>query len=161
MKQLLYPISEENFKEKVDIKFENINDGFDRFDSVMLEGLLNANTEEDIIKFLERAFELNGENNSYVDFYLSRLDEDARENLLNILNGEDKQTLKRIMEEIKDETIYFRLSREVIPLITRLSTRELFFSTFYFTKYPCTIWGNYDMKFPVFFKNKNDIVIYK
>jgi hypothetical protein len=161
MENLLYPISEELFKDKVIIRFENINDGFDRFESIMLESLITHNTEEGIVTFLDMAIQLNGEDNSYVDFYLSRLDKEARDNLLALLNDEDKEVFKRIIREVQDDTIYFRLSREVIPFITRLSTRELFFCTFYFTKYPCTIWGNYNMNFPVFFNNKEDIEKYK
>lgn len=158
---LLYPISEEFFKERVSIRFENIDEGFNRFDSITLESLLIDNTEENIINFIDKAFSLNGEENSYVDFYLSRLDNTAKDNLLSYLNDEDKETLKRFESEVGDETIYFRLSREAIPFVTRLSTREILFSTFYFTKYPLTIWSNYDLNFPVFYKSHDDIEMYR
>lgn len=158
---LLYPVIEEIFKEKVTIRFDNINDGFDRFENIMLESIIADITEEKIIDFVDKAFELNGEDNSYVDFYLNRLDNEARDKLLDLLDDKDKETFKRLIKEVKDDTIYFRLGREVIPFITRLGTREIFFCTFYFTKFPCTVWGNYNMKFPVFFNNKEDIEIYK
>jgi hypothetical protein len=161
MEHILYPISEKMFEEKVDIRFENINEGFNKFESIDLHSLITDLTEEKIIEFIDNAFLLNGEDNSFVDFYLNRLDKIAKDNLLSYLNEEDKEMLLGIENEIKDETVYFRLSREVIPFITRLSTREVLFSTFYFTKYPCTIWGNYNMNFPVFYNNKEDIERYK
>jgi hypothetical protein len=161
MGHLLYPISEEIFKEKVNIRFENIYDGFDRFESIMLESMIADISEEKTIDFISKAYQLNGEDNSYVDFYLSRLNKGAKNNLLALLNDEDKEMLKRIINEVSVETIYFKLSSEIIPFITRLSTREVFFCTFYFTKYPCTIWGNYNMQFPVFFDKKDDIEKYK
>lgn len=48
-----------------------------------------------------------------------------------------------------------------IHFVTILCTREIFFSTFYSTKYPCTIWGNYDMRLPVFFSSGEYVENYK
>ena len=59
-----------------------------------------------------------------------------------------------------EKNIYFKLTKESIPFITRLSTREILFSTIYFTKYPCTIWGNYNKSFPIFYHDNNDIQQY-
>ncbi len=68
------------------------------------------------------------------------------------------------MESIKDtlqgDTIYFRLTKDIIPFITRLSTREVLFCTVYFTKYPFTIWGNYNKKFPCFYKADKVLDLY-
>ncbi|MBC8060265.1 MAG: hypothetical protein H7Y18_06325 [Clostridiaceae bacterium] len=161
MNYLLQPISEEKFKEKVTIRFNNINEGLSRFENFMLESKNKENSEAKFIVFMEKLFELNGEENSYVDFYFSRLEENDKKNLFESLNDEDKEVIKRHCSEIKDETIFFRLSKEAIPFITRLSTREVFFSTFYFTKLPCTIWGNYNLKFPIFFNHKDMMEKYK
>lgn len=38
-----------------------------------------------------------------------------------------------------------------LTLLADLSARELLFSTFYFTRPRCTVWGNYGLKYPVFY----------
>lgn len=161
MNYLLEPISEKIFKEKVTIRFNNINEGFNKFQSCMLESKHKENSEAELILFMEKAFQLNGEDNSYVDFYYSRLGENQKENLFNLLDSEDKEILKRHVDEVEDETIFFRLSKEILPFITRLSTREILFCTVYFTKFPCTIWGNYNIKFPIFFNDETVVEKYK
>jgi len=153
MNYFLQPICEEIFKEKVTIRFNNISDGLGKFQNFILESREKENSEEKLIRFMEKTFELNGEDNSYVDFYFSKLVESEKKCLFALLNNEDKELLKKHIKEVKDETIFFRLSKASLAFITRLSTREIFFCTFYFTKLPCTIWGNYNMKFPVFFND--------
>jgi len=164
MGHVLEAVSEELFKAKVKIRFSSINEGFDKFQNFILKskGEESKNTDEQkFIEFIDKVFQLNGQENSYIDFYLSKLDKKVKENLFTSLNEEDKAILKRHINEIEDETIYFRLQRELIPFITRLCIREILFSTFYFTKFPCTIWGNYNMRFPIFFDNVDNVNKYK
>lgn len=164
MEHVLEPVNEELFKEKVKIRFSNINEGFTRFENYILKSESRESEEkgeQKFIEFIDRVFQLNGKEYSYVDFYLSKLEEKAKEKLVTSLDEEDKYILKRHINEIEDETIYFRLQRKFIPFITKLCTREILFSTFYFTKFPCTIWGNYNMKFPIFFDNEDNVDKYK
>ncbi|HAK43805.1 MAG TPA: hypothetical protein DCM59_15265 [Clostridium sp.] len=160
MNNLLYPVSKENFKKLVDIRFDNINEGFNNFKNVILESKTIEEAEENIIKFMEETIILNGEDNSYVDLYFSTLEEESKERLIKLLEVEDKEVMYRIQEKLNEDTIYFRLTREIIPFITRLSTREILFCTVYFTKYPFTIWGNYNKKFPCFFDNDKVLELY-
>lgn len=160
MNNLLYPVSKEDFKKLVDIRFDNINEGFNNFKSVILESKTIEEAEENIIKFMEETIILNGEDNSYVDLYFSTLEEESKERLIKLLEVEDKEVMYRIQETLNEDTIYFRLTREIIPFITRLSTREILFCTVYFTKYPFTIWGNYNKKFPCFFDNDKVLELY-
>ena len=44
-----------------------------KFQSFMLEGKNKQSLEVELIVFMEKAFHLNGEENSYVDFYFSGL----------------------------------------------------------------------------------------
>lgn len=164
MENVLEPVNEELFKEKVKIRFNNINEGFNRFENYILKsesGESKEKDEEKFIEFIEKALQLNGHENSYVDFYLSKLDEEAKSNIFKLLDEEDITILKKYIHHIEEETIYFKLQKEAIPFITRLCTREILFSTFYFTKFPCTIWGNYNMRFPIFFDNKDNVDKYK
>lgn len=160
MNNLLYPVSKEDFKKLVDIRFDNINEGFNNFKNVILESEIIEEAEENIIKFMEEAIILNGEDNSYVDLYFSTLEEEGKERLIKLLEVEDKKVMHKIQETLKEDTIYFRLTREIISFITRLSTREILFCTVYYTKYPFTIWGNYNKKFPCFFDNVKVLELY-
>ena len=155
MNEVLIPISNEEFKEKVTIRFNNINDGFNNYSNKIIEG-----TEEDFIRFLQQAFDLNGEENSYVDFYYNVLEEEAKNRLKTLVSEEDKKLLEEFEANYKEKNIFFKLTEESIPFITRLCTREVLFSTIYFTKYPCTIWGNYNNRFPVFYKSEDVIKNY-
>ena len=146
MNEILIPISNKEFKEKVTIRFNSINDGFNNYNNKTIEG-----TEEAFISFLQEAFELNGEDNAYVDFYYNILSEEDKQRLKSLINDEDNLTLENFEKNYHEESI---------PFITRLSTREILFSTIYFTKYPCTIWGNYNKSFPIFYHDNNDIQQY-
>lgn len=160
MNELLYPISEDIFKKLVDIRFNNINEGFNNFKNVTLESEVTEEAEENIIKFMKESINLNGEENSYVDLYISTLDNESKERLIGLLTEEDKEFMGRIQDVFNEDTIYFKLTKEIIPFITRLSTREILFCTVYFTRYPLTIWGNYDKKFPCFFTNDEIVKLY-
>ena len=117
-------------------------------------------TEVAFISFLQEAFELNGAENSYVDFYYNVLNDEDKKKLKELINDEDKILLEEFEKNYHEKNIYFKLTKESIPFITRLSTREILFSTIYFTKYPCTIWGNYNKSFPIFYHDNNDIQQY-
>ena len=86
--------------------------------------------------------------------------DEEKENLKELINDEDKILLEKFEKNYHEKNIYFKLTKESIPFITRLSTREILFSTIYFTKYPCTIWGNYNKSFPIFYHDNNDIQQY-
>ena len=155
MNKILIPISNKEFKEKVTVRFNSINDGFNNYNNKTIEG-----NEEAFISFLQEAFELNGEDNSYVDFYYNVLNDEDKKKLKELINDEDKILLEEFEKNYHEKNIYFKLTKESIPFITRLSTREILFSTIYFTKYPCTIWGNYNKSFPIFYHDNNDIQQY-
>lgn len=164
MENLLQPVEEKEFQKQVTIRFENINHGFNKYHNSILSSKVSINPEENFINFIYKAYELNGEGNSYFDFYLCKLDVEAKTSLLNLLNEEDKLVLQRCLKEIDEnglfKNIYFRLNKDILSFITRLCTRESLFSTFYFAKLPCTIWGNYNMRFPIFFSDYETIEKY-
>lgn len=148
----LVPIDKNEFEENVSIRFNNINDGFNNFFNKTIEG-----NEEALISFMEEAFMLNGEDNSYVDFYYNVLEEQDKKRLKELISHEDNILLEEFESNYTEKNIYFRLTKRSIPFVVRLSAAEALFSTIYFTKYPCTIWGNYNKRFPIFCKEKEDI----
>lgn len=148
---MLIPISEKEFKERVKIKFNNVSEGFNRYDNKTLKAYNDNFFEINMLKFLEEAVELNGVDNSYIDFYYNILSESDKNKFKEMLNCEDKDFIRNFEKNNNDNGIYFKLSKEFIPFINRLNSREILFSTIYFTKESLTIWGNYNKKFPVFY----------
>lgn len=160
MNQLLIPISNDEFKNKVNIRFNTILEGFDSFKNFTIEAN-NVESEEDkIIHFIEKVFQ---ENNyeAYVDFYINKISDENKERLIALIPDEDKEILKLHLNiEPHDGVFYKLVNKSLIPFLVRLNTRELFFVTFYFTNKPITIWGNYDLNFPCFFNSEDDMKFY-
>ena len=160
MNNLLIPISNDEFKNNVNIRFNTILEGFDLFKSFTIEDNTTEGGENKIIQFIEKVFE---ENNceAYVDFYINKISNEDKENLIALVPDEDKEILKlHLTAEPHDGVFYKLLNKILIPFLVRLNTREIFFVTFYFTNKPITIWGNYDMKFPCFFNTEDDREFY-
>lgn len=151
---LLSPISIADFKTSVNIKFNNILSGFDNFLNFTIDAQNIKNGETKLIALIEKIFEENN-NECYIDLYLNNLSEKDKENLLNLITDtSDKKSIQQIMN-LNHNTPYYKLKdKSLIPLLTKLNTRELFFVTFYFVTKPITIWGNYNFNFPCFFNNK-------
>lgn len=148
MEKLLYPINEEIFKKSVKIRFDNINEGLERFNHEILE----IKNENELIQYIENLYDENGFDNFYVDLYLNRIDKNNENQFIDMLCEEDKSTYENVKKEYDNSTVYYKIDKSLIPFITRLSTREVLFTTIYLTKNNKTIWGNYDMKFPIFYE---------
>jgi hypothetical protein len=151
---VLIKINENDFKNNVEIRFNNITDGINRFENKTLESDNSYDFEKNMISFLEEAVKLNGIENSYVDFYYNNLEEDEKRRLKQFINSEDKEFIRKFENENGMSGVYFNLTLESIPFITRITSKEVLFSTIYFVKKPFTIWGNYNKKFPVFYREK-------
>lgn len=160
MNKNLIPICDEEFKSIVNIRFNNVLSGLDDFINFTLNPLNIDTAEEALIKTIETIFKENN-NECYIDFYINKISEEDKINLLNLLSLEDKEVFKELLGSTNHSGVYFKLiSKELIPFLTRLNTREAFFVTFYFINKPITIWGNYGMKFPCFFKTEEDRTYY-
>ena len=152
MNNLPIPVSLAEFKENVNIRFNNIIDGFETFKNFTIDGTLTKNSETCLIKFISHVFETN-ESECYIDFYINRLNESEKKNLMSLIDEKDRTLLEYIID-MNHNDIYYKLTdKNLIPFFTKLNTKELFFVTFYFTKKPMTIWGNYNLKFPCFFND--------
>lgn len=144
----MYPISEEIFKDSVKIRFDNINEGFEKFKHEMIED----KSEKELIEYIEKSYDENGFDNFYIDLYFNRIDDSKESEFINMLCEEDRNTYQKIKKEYDDSTVYYKIDKSLIPFITRLNTREILFTTIYLTKTNKTIWGNYEMKFPIFYE---------
>jgi hypothetical protein len=173
MKPLLIPIKEEEFKQICNIRVKNIMQGMNEYINGILEikcdldenrtfENFNLKHEDRFVRFMEKIYEINKESPIVVDFYLKDIEPEGIIIMLNSLAYEDQITLINHVKNIKGDEIYFKIeSKELIPFITKLSTRELHFCTVHFTNIPVTIWGNYNLSFPIFCEKLTDLEFYK
>lgn len=133
---------------------KDINSGFNKYPYEIIEG-----TKEYLYKIIKDLIEVNGYNNAYVDFYYSKLTKESKDIINNNLTKEEREYL--VDMNIKEDEIYFNLNEKLFNILFKLTTNEILFSTFYFTKYKCSVWGNYKFKFPIFFKDENIKNYYK
>ncbi len=181
MLDLLKSIKEDEFKSmvRIQVNSENIDDyyinnsyGFlDVFDHVLscdeADVLFtsfeehNLKYEDRYVEFINDVYELNKSKPIVVEMYLNELSNVEILRILNILDYKDKLIFLELVRNIENSYYLFLIQSSVIlPLLIRLSTRELLFTTFYFTEIPISIVGNFDLSFPIFFENPNDICTY-
>lgn len=154
--ELLEPLNKEEFNKLVEVKFNNIMEGLNKYHSKTIKAIDGENFEVSEKKYLKLMEILYNENkNIIVDFYIKKI---KGADILKILNGieeKEKIILLNQINYINEETIYFKCrSLELLRFIMKLNARELFFCTIYIVDKDITIWGNYDLKFPLFFKDK-------
>ncbi|OOM71276.1 hypothetical protein CLPUN_50060 [Clostridium puniceum] len=161
MNELLIPISNDEFKNAVNIKFNNILVGFNSFKNFTIKANnINNDGEKKLIELIEVIFEENS-SEAYVDFYLNKISDEDKEKLISLVSNEDREILKLHLNIEPHDGVFYKLkNKDLIPFLVRLNTREIFFVTFYFTNKPITIWGNYDMNFPCFFNTQENLDFY-
>ena len=74
MNNLPIPISSKEFKENVNIRFNNILNGFEIFQNFTIDGALTQDSEGCLIQFISHIFEINN-NELFIDFFINRLNE--------------------------------------------------------------------------------------
>lgn len=146
-------ISDHEFLQKNLLHISNVEEGFQKYEYAILSG-----TEENYREFIECSVSMNGEENSFFDCYYGRLEEESKEKFRRGLTAAEREEFAELG---RSQTIYYPLTQEAIPTIAKVTARELLFSTFYFGRYLCTLWGNYDLRYPIFFKDKETRKIYE
>lgn len=136
----------EELKKQNVIYLENVQDGFNKYPNSMLEG-----TEEQVNNCIRQLFNANGLENSYADFYYGRLDQESKNKVKAALDDNEINYIESL--QLGREDIFLRLNPELLEILLKLTVNEVLFSSFYFTKYPCLVWGNYNRKYPIFFKD--------
>lgn len=153
MNEKILAINERDFISKNPLYLDNIQHGFDHYPYLVFHG-----SEADYSTFLKKALDLNDNDHAYVDFYYGRLGEEEKKNFQKMLPPEQLPYLDFI-DWING--IFFPLTETLLPFLVSITARELLFSSFYFTKIPCIVWGNYGLTFPVFFQDAKGKAIYK
>lgn len=127
------------------IYLNRIEDGFEEYKVDSIEG-----TEEELYQILMSLYHKNGETNSFVDFYYYCLSESERAEVIKVLTPEEMEYIRTLEDD--EESVFYPLDEILLGITAKLTAKEILFSTFYFTKEPMTVWGNYQLKYPVFRK---------
>lgn len=141
-------INLEQLKNLNSIYLDNILDGFNKYPNINIEG-----SDDDVNNAIRALVDANGFENSYGDFYYGRIDEEAKSKVRVCLNEEEIELIESL--ELDKDNIFILLTPELLEILLKLTANEVLFSSFYFTKYPCLVWGNYGRKYPVFFKDES------
>ena len=136
----------DEIKENI-IYIKNIQEGFNKYPNTTLEG-----TEEYVNNAIRRLFNAIGIENSYADFYYGKLDQEEKNRVRAALNEKEIMVVESL--KLSAEDIFIRPNPELLEILLKLTASEILFSSFYFTKYPCLVWGNYGHRYPIFFKDE-------
>jgi len=121
---------------------ENFDAAAARYPFKVLSG-----TAEAMEQFLSMAVKENG-SDAYADFYYPVLKAEEQKRFMNALDERQRKLAERFAAH--GQNVYYRLDEENLPFLARVTTRELLFSSFYFARYKAVVWGNYNMKYPLF-----------
>ena len=116
---MLISVKENVFKKEVEIKFNNITEGFNRYKNKTISAINEENFERGMICFLEEAVKLNGLNSSYVDFYYNSLSEEDKVKLVEMVSVDDRKFIESFKEKNTTGGIYYYLTLDSVPFISR------------------------------------------
>lgn len=154
-------LNKNEFIEKVEIRPENILEGFNNYNNAIIttDKVGNEQIEKDFINFFVDIFMKSKGN--IVDYYGNILNSDEFNRMISTLENNEKNELIKFRDVSNNNHIYFEIdSIELLIILIKLSVRGILFSTFYMVKDNVTIWSNYDYKFVIFFKQKGIITDY-
>ena len=103
---MLISVKENVFKKEVEIKFNNITEGFNRYKNKTISAINEENFERGMICFLEEAVKLNELNSSYVDFYYNSLSEEDKVKLVEMVSVDDRKFIESFKEKNTTGGIY-------------------------------------------------------
>ncbi len=134
------------------IYISNIQDGFDQYHHQTL-----TLSEEEAFDFFQKKCRADNYEYIYADFYYYTLDTNSQVKIRELLNADeitylekDLQTLINNNCESLSDAIIFPLNDMLLRIICKLNAKEMLFSTIYFTKNPCTYWGNFNCQYVCF-----------
>lgn len=129
-----------------------ITEGLERYPSEILEG-----SSEHIKRFIEKAM---GENETaaYADFYYYTLNGEDRQRFTAGLNEAELCRLKDFVPS--DSAIFYPLCKDNLDFFADITARELLFSSFYFGVKKAILWGNYQLKYPIFCQDQETLAYY-
>lgn len=118
----------------------------------------NLKYEHKFIEFMKLAFALNNDEPIIMSLPFHEIESAYVLYILNILDYSDRVAFIEQIRSLREPRIYHKIRhKEQLELYTKLATRELYFPIFYFTKSQMTLVGNFDLSFPLFCQDKDDL----
>lgn len=161
-------ISKIEFDKKVKVKVKSVNSGFCNYKFIFMKakdnlGYKDFKVENEIFFDFEKRFILTIKelfhlsNEMIFDFYVEYINNEVKNSICANLDVSEKRIFLEMLKYADSNNRYFSTNdKEELELLIKLCTRELFFITFYFIEPDITIWGNYNMKFPIFLSNNDE-----
>lgn len=134
------------------LEIESFEMAKERYAAVVLSG-----TKETMNQFLLEALVFN-DAAAYVDFYFPILKAEEQHRFLNALNADQRSFVASF--EADGQNVYYQLDKNNLPFLAEVTAAELLFSTFYFAKEKAVVWGNYELKYPLFCESSEVLVRY-
>lgn len=134
-------------KEHGALLISNVQDGMESNPHEIL-----SMTAAEYLHWLRKLALKSRETGCFVDFYFGRITDEEKDAVLSHLPDHSRDYILSLNAGSGD--LYYQLDGPDDPglaILADLSARELLFSTFYFTRPRCTVWGNYGLKYPVFY----------
>lgn len=173
----LKPIFEDELESilKLDIHIETIDNAYKKYNNAILDVFdhqlsiqeadisigsfvdHNLRYEYRYLEFIKDIYKANDYETIIIEANLSDLENLDILRILESLDYKDKLLFIDIIRFNENKSNIFSVDNmEILYLFIKLSTREILFSVFHFTKIQVTIVGGWDLSFSVFYNSKND-----
>jgi len=116
-----------------------------------------SGTAEAMEQFLAMAVKDN-EGHAYADFYYPVLKAEEQKRFMKALDERQREMAENFA--VDRQNVYYRLDEKNLPFLSSITARELLFSSFYFVRYKAVVWGNYNMKYPLFCESEEVLEYY-
>lgn len=146
-------VSEEEMKRRKAILIKNVEDGFREYSSVILKGDKNS-----MQSFLEKCLREN-EKEAFADFYYPVLSPEHKEAFLKGLDEDGRKILSAF--ECSSGQVFYPLMEDNLSFLAEMTAKNWLFSSFFFTRYPAVVWGNYNLEYPLFCRDSVTLDFYK
>lgn len=135
------------------ILITTVKEGFEHYPYIILEG------ESNPMKYFLHTVLSENKDAAYGDFYYFRLMDQEQECFRESITEIERKTLLHFMSS--EDQIYYPLNAENLDFLADITARNILFSSFYFGQKKAIIWGNYDLKYPLFCNNTETLEWYK
>lgn len=173
----LKTISENEIESMLNVHMETIDNAYKEYNNTILDVFDHQLSTEEVedsdlsldfvghnlkyehryIQFIEDLYKANDYEPIIIEVHLNDLENLEILRILEGLDYKDKLTFIDIVRFNKNKSNIFSIeNKDTLHLFIKLSTREILFSIFHFTKIQITIVGSWDLSFPMFSNNKND-----
>lgn len=126
---------------------KTLTEAMERYEYAVLSG----REKEYMRLFLEKVMEKN-KDASYADFYFSMLKPEEQKRVQEELS--ETELIEFFKFDVSKQQIFYKICQDSATFLFEVTARNSLFSTFYFANKKAMIWGNYDLKFPLFCEEK-------